>query len=94
MKWGSVLLGAVGLAVLYAVTSSQQSAANVGGWLGGLGNLAERFISPAVPMFAQTANTTAAPTATQPATSGATATATTTTQPGTVLEYQPGTTIA
>jgi hypothetical protein len=50
-SWTDILIGAVGLAVLDAVLSSTSGASNVGGFLAGLGNAVNRFVSPAVPAF-------------------------------------------
>jgi len=51
MRWSAILAGALGLAVLDAVVSSQQSAARVGGLLTSFGGALDRFISPAKPAF-------------------------------------------
>lgn len=71
MKWGSILLGALGLAVLDAVVSSSSGASNVGGFVAGLGTAVNWFISPTVPAFKPTssgsANTTANETIETPA---------------------------
>jgi hypothetical protein len=58
-SWGSLLIGAMGLAVLDAVVSHTQSAENVGGFLAGLGNAVNRFVSPAIPAFSTAVKTTA-----------------------------------
>ena len=57
--WGSIVLGAMGLAVLEAIVSSKQATSNVGGFIGGLGALVQRFIDPTVPFFSTQASTTA-----------------------------------
>lgn len=57
MRWGSILLGAAGLAVLDAVVSSKVASQSVGGWLEGAGSLAEKIISPTVPAFKTTTTT-------------------------------------
>ena len=56
MRWGSILLGAIGLAVLDAVLSRRGATSNVGGALKGAGGLVERFLSPAVPALSSSAS--------------------------------------
>ena len=73
MRWGSILMGFVGVAVLDAVVSTKSASQNVGGTIAGLGSLVAKFISPAVPAFASAAKKTstttpAAATATAPTT--------------------------
>ncbi len=51
MRWGAIIAGALGLAVLEAVVSRTSAASNVGGLLGGVGTIVRGFISPQVPAF-------------------------------------------
>jgi hypothetical protein len=85
-SWGGLLVGAIGLAVLDGVVSSQQASANVGGWVEGAGSLVNRFLNPTVPLFSTPAATTTAAPAT---TAAATTTTTTTTAPGAAVTTIP-----
>ncbi len=71
MRWTSIALGAMALAVLDAVLSHAGAASNVGGWLSSAGNLVNRFLDPAVPFFSTTSTSSSvAPTASTSASSG------------------------
>lgn len=62
----SILLGAVGLALLDAVVSTQQGSTNVGGLFAGIGRLVRDFLSPQVPAFAAAASATSSSSAPMP----------------------------
>ena len=70
MKWTSIVLGALSLAVLDGVVSRQQASSNVSGFLGSIGTMVEKFLSPQVPAFSAstTGSKTTATTTTTPAT--------------------------
>ncbi len=72
-SWTDILIGAIGLALLDAVVSSTSASSNVGGFLGGLGNAVQWFISPAIPAF-------------KPASSGSSQQGSATTSSGTPVE--------
>lgn len=62
-SWGTILAGAIALAVLDAVVSTSKGASNVGGFLAGAGGFVQKLISPQVPAFATTGATSSATTA-------------------------------
>jgi hypothetical protein len=59
MRWSSVILGAMALAVAEAVLSSPAATARTGGFLAGIGGFVRAFVSPAVPAFKTSTKTTA-----------------------------------
>lgn len=59
MRWGSIVLGAAGLAVFEAVVSRRVASQNVGGFMAGAGRFVARFLSPAVPAFTTSPTTKA-----------------------------------
>ncbi len=67
-SWGSLLVGAVGLAVLDAVVSRSTASSNVGSALSGAGGLVRRFLDPTVPLFSTTTTTTSSATGSATAT--------------------------
>jgi hypothetical protein len=58
-SWGTIIAGAIGLAVLDAIVSTSSGASNVGGFLAGLGSAVQKIISPQVPAFHTTSGTSA-----------------------------------
>lgn len=50
-SWGNILLGALGLAVLDGVLSSEQATSNVGGFVADAGKAVDWVVSPSVPAF-------------------------------------------
>jgi hypothetical protein len=80
-SWGTILAGAIGLAVLDAVVSTTGGAQRVGGFLAGAGGFVQKIISAQVPAFATTGATTAA-SVTPATTSFASVVSGTTTQEG------------
>lgn len=53
MRWGNIILGALGLALLQGVVSGA-GAKNLGGFLAGAGKAVEWFVDPTVPAFSNT----------------------------------------
>jgi hypothetical protein len=62
MRWGNILIGGLGLALLQGLVSGQ-GAQNVGGFVAGAGRAVAWFVDPTVPAFKNTTqpNTTPAP---------------------------------
>lgn len=54
MRWGTVVLGFAGLALLEAVVSSTAASGRVGGFLAKAGEAVHWFTSPAIPFFSTT----------------------------------------
>jgi hypothetical protein len=77
MRWGNLILGALGLAILQGLVSGQ-GASNVGGFIAKAGTAVAWFVDPTVPAFKNiaTPSTSSAPQAAVASTSG-TATKTT-----------------
>lgn len=50
-SWGSLLIGAIGLAVLDGIVSRPGATGRVGSWLSGAGSLVNRFLNPTIPFF-------------------------------------------
>lgn len=96
MRWGTVLLGALGLALLDGLVSSKAGTANAGKALKSAGNAVNWFISPSVPCFStgtatSTATTTAATASTTPGTPATVPQSTTPTSPRDALSTAPPT---
>ena len=51
---GSVIMGALALAVLQGIVSRKQATANVGGFIAGAGKAVAKFLDPTVPAFSST----------------------------------------
>jgi hypothetical protein len=54
MRWGNIILGALGLALLQGVVSTGGAASNVGGFIASAGKAVAWFVDPTVPAFANT----------------------------------------
>ena len=67
MRWQGFAVGCLALIGLEVLVSSPRGTAAFGGLATGLGNLAQKVISPTVPAFATSASTTAATTQSPPA---------------------------
>lgn len=65
MRWGNLILGALGLALLQGVVSNRGAASNVGGFIAGAGKAVAWFVDPTVPAFSSTGtpSTSSAPVA-------------------------------
>jgi hypothetical protein len=65
MRWGNLILGALGLALLQGIVSSGGAASNVGGFVAGAGKAVAWFVDPTVPAFSTTStpSTSSAPVA-------------------------------
>jgi hypothetical protein len=57
MKWGNLILGGLGLALLQGLVSGS-GASNVGGFFAQAGTAVEWFVDPSVPAFKNTATPT------------------------------------
>jgi hypothetical protein len=51
MSWAGLLIGAIALIVLEAAVGSPAAASRAGGFFTGAGGVAQRFLSPAVPLL-------------------------------------------
>lgn len=64
-SWGSLLVGAIGLAVLDGVVSRSGATGRVGSWLSGAGSIVRRFLDPTIPFFSTPASSSSTTSAQQ-----------------------------